>query len=70
MTSNDKVLVDLGNQIRGIREDARLTQAEVAKAAGVNASYFAEIERGEVNPSYKVVRAILLALKVNSLDVS
>lgn len=70
MSSEDKILIDLGNRLREMREKAGLTQVEVAKTAGINASYFAEIERGEVNPSYKVVRVILLAMKEKSLDIS
>lgn len=71
MTSNDgkKVNQDLGNQFRKEREKQRLTQAEVAKASGVGINYYAQIERGEVNPSYEIMRSIAKALKMKSLDI-
>lgn len=67
---NDNILKDLGGKIRKARELARLTQAEAAKAAGVNVSYYAQIERGEVNPSYEKLQAIAKVVKMKSLDMS
>ena len=68
--NDEKIFIDLGNKLRKAREEARLTQAEVAKAADVNVSYYAEIERGEVNPSYVKLQAIMKVLKMKSLDIS
>ena len=65
-----KIFKDLGDQIREARESARLTQAEVADAAGVNVSYYAQIERGEVNPSYEKLQSIMKVVKLKSLDIS
>lgn len=65
-----KIFKDLGDRIREARESARLTQAEVANAAGVNVSYYAQIERGEVNPSYEKLQSIMKVVKLKSLDVS
>lgn len=69
MSSEDQILIDLGNRLKGMRDSARLTQADVAGAAKINVSYYAEIERGEVNPSYKILRVILIALNQKSLDI-
>ena len=66
---DEKIFIDLGNKIRNAREKAGLKQTEVAKAANVNVSYYAEIERGEVNPSYIKLQAIMKALKIKSLDI-
>ena len=68
--NDGKIHVELGNRLRKAREDAGLTQAEVAKAANINVSYYAEIERGEVNPTYVKLQAIMKALKIKSLDIS
>jgi len=68
--NDGKIYIELGNKLRKAREDVRLTQAEVAKTAGINVSYYAEIERGEVNPTYVKLQAIMRALNIKSLDIS
>lgn len=68
--NDGKIFTDLGNRLRKAREEARLTQAEVAKAAEINVSYYAEIERGEVNPSYVKLQSIMKVLKIKSLDIT
>jgi transcriptional regulator with XRE-family HTH domain len=71
MTNNktEKIDKELGEKIRKAREKAGLTQAEVATKAGINVSYYAEIERGEVNPSVKKLRDIAKVLKLKSFDI-
>ena len=66
----EKIFVDLGNTIREAREKAGLKQSEVAKTANLNVTYYAQIERGEVNPSYEKLQAIMKVLKIKSLDIS
>lgn len=60
---------ELGDTLRKAREKASLTQAEVAIAAGINVNYYAQIERGEINPSFEKLIAIKKALKVKSLGL-
>jgi len=67
---SEKILKDLGNQLREAREKARLTQAEVADKAGINVSYYAKIERGEINTSIEKLHSIAKVLKIKSLNVS
>lgn len=54
----------LGRNIKRARQNAKLTQAEVADKANIHVNYFARIERGEVNPSYEILESIAKALKV------
>jgi len=68
--NSDKILKDLGGRLKSARESAKLTQAEVAKAAGLNANYYAQIERGEINTSYEKLQAITKVLGIKSLDMS
>lgn len=68
--SKDESSKGLGDQIRTAREKAGLTQAEVAKAAKIDVSYYAEIERNAVNPSYRKIQAIAKVLKIKSISVS
>lgn len=70
VNKNDgKIFKDLGDKLRKARETARLTQAEVAKAADVNVNYYAQIERGEVNPSFEKLQSIMKVLKIRSLGI-
>jgi DNA-binding XRE family transcriptional regulator len=50
-------------QIRGARAMAGLTQAELAKRAGVSATTLNEIERGDAHPKVSTLRAIQAALE-------
>lgn len=62
-----KINVELSNKLSEAREKANLTQAEVAKRTGMDVNYYARIERGEINTSYKKLHKIAEVLKVNIL---
>ncbi len=64
-----KIRKELGEKIRKAREKAKLTQADVAKAADIDVTYFSRIERGEANPSYEILHNILSILKVDSFKI-
>jgi transcriptional regulator with XRE-family HTH domain len=68
-TDHEKLRKQLGEKLRSIREAARLTQKEVAEAAGLHVNYYARIERGEENPTYDKLQDIKKALKIKSLDL-
>jgi len=59
----------LGKNIKKARKKANLTQAQVAEKADIHVNYFAQIERGEVNPTYEVLEKIAKALKVKLSDI-
>ena len=59
----------LGHKLRNATEKARLTQAEVAVAAGIHVNYYARIERGESNPSLEKLQNVKKVLKIKSLDL-
>lgn len=54
----------VGQRIRYYRKQRELTQAALARSAGVNQSFLSEIERGLRNPSPTSLKAIALALDV------
>lgn len=56
---------ETGKRIKTIREKTNMTQAEVAKKAGINVNYFAVIERGEVTTSSEKLKKISDALEVD-----
>lgn len=67
--NDDKSRIELGNKLRKVREEAKLTQAEVAAKAGIHVNYYARIERGEENPSFEKLQGIMKALKLKSLNI-
>ena len=68
MKSN-KTRLEIANNLKEIRLKKGLKQTDVAKAAGLNANYYAKVERGEAKPSVETLEKILKALKVKSSEV-
>jgi transcriptional regulator with XRE-family HTH domain len=54
----------LAKIFKDAREKAGLTQAEVAKKAGIHVNYYARVERGEVTPRVDIVENIAKALNI------
>jgi transcriptional regulator with XRE-family HTH domain len=63
---SENIFKGLGNKLRKIREEAKMTQAEVAELAEIHVNYYARIERGEENPTFEVLTKIKKALKIKS----
>lgn len=64
--ARDPELVALGARLRLLRESARLTQEELAHAAGLHWTYVGQIERGERNLTYKNILKLARALNVSA----
>ena len=60
----DPLCKHIGNQIRKIRKQKKLTQVELAKKAGISQQIISRIERGEENISIATLKGITNALKV------
>ena len=54
----------LGKILKEARLETRLSQAQVAKNAGIHVNYYARVERGEVTPRIDIVNSIAKALKL------
>lgn len=69
MTSDKsgKTTKDLSRKLKEAREKSGLTQAKVAKKSGMDVTYYARIERGEINTSYDKLRKIAGVLKIKLL---
>jgi len=63
--NRDKVLRDFGRHLSRLRHEAGLTQEQVAERSGRHPNYIGDIERGQRNPSLKVLLAIAAALEVS-----
>ena len=55
--------------MKSVRKALRLTQAQVAERAGIDHSFYGQIERGVNIPSLKICAAVAGALKVNPADL-
>lgn len=53
----------IGQRIKTIRNNLKLTQAETAKRAKISRTYFADVERGRYNPSLETLNDIAAALE-------
>lgn len=64
-----KVYEDIGARIRALRQALKLTQAEVAERAGIDASFYGQIERGANIPSLRTLFAIAEVLGAEPADL-
>ena len=62
----DPELVAFGERLRSLRNDAGLTQEELAHAAGLHWTYVGQIERGERNLTYKNILRLARGLGVGA----
>lgn len=59
----------LAAALRAMREQAGLSQEELAHEADLTTGAVSRIERGKMNPSWSVVQSILVALKADLSDL-
>jgi transcriptional regulator with XRE-family HTH domain len=59
----------LGRAVREIRARFALSQERVGLAAGLHRNYVGAIERGEINPTFKVLLKLSSGLTVPLSDV-
>ncbi len=59
----------LGKRIRELRRVRKLTIEQLAESTGVNDKYLGSVERGEQNPSFKVLTKVAIALEVDLPDL-
>jgi transcriptional regulator with XRE-family HTH domain len=62
-------LKGLGQQVRILRQNQNLTQAELAERAGVGMKYLGEIERGQTNPGLRLLWQLSAALGVEVFEL-
>ena len=60
---------DIGDKLKKARKKKKLRQSDLARLAGINANYYAKIERGEVNSSTEILQKIIEALKIKSSEI-
>lgn len=60
---------EIGENIRLLRHRRGMSQEQLALIAGINTSYIGQIERGEKNPTIKILERISSALGISLLDL-
>ena len=65
----DDTRLELGASIREWRKRKHLTQEELAAAAKVHVNALGRVERGEANPTLKVLWKIATKLKVSVVQL-
>lgn len=65
----DKTLKKIAKQLKEVRLQKGLTQAELAKKANINSNYYAKIERAEVTPAISTFEKIVKALGIKSSEI-
>lgn len=58
-------LEQLGASLRAARNNAGLTQEQLSDLSHVSIKHIANIEKGKMNPSYEVLRALVTVLKIS-----
>lgn len=58
------LLSAIGETLRSIRNESNLTLRQVSEGSHVSVSYLAEIERGEKDPSSRVLESVAAGLDI------
>jgi transcriptional regulator with XRE-family HTH domain len=66
---DNKLLLDIGDNIRKVRKQRGYSQEEFADIAGFSRSYYTEIETGKRNISVLNLAKIIRALKADPNDL-
>jgi transcriptional regulator with XRE-family HTH domain len=63
------LVVILGRNVRRLREEAGLSQEQLAFDAGMKRSYLSDLERGVRNPTVRALGRVAAALNVPPSDL-
>ena len=67
---DDKTSIErTADRLRKARKASRLTQARVAEKAKISENHYAQIERGEKNPTVSTFKSIVKAIGVSASEI-
>lgn len=69
MANDSELIQDTAKRLRAARRDKKMTQADVAQKAGISENHYAQIERGEKNPTTSSFRKIIKAIGISSKEL-
>ena len=61
--------MSIGERIKILRKERKLTQVELAKKSNISRSYLTDIENNRYNPSVETLKAIANSLEVKLSDI-
>jgi transcriptional regulator with XRE-family HTH domain len=64
------VVVKIGKNLKRVREDQLMTQAELAKAANIAVSSLVRVENDQVEPRFSTIRKLARALDVDHRELT
>lgn len=67
--NNPEAKKKLGEKLKNARLKAKMTQTQVAEKAGLNANYYATVERGEENISSENILKLEQVLGIKILNI-
>jgi len=65
----EKVYREIGSRLRSLRQALKLTQAETAERAGIDASFYGQVERGANVPSLRTLYAVAAVFKIEPSEL-
>ena len=63
-------VVKIGKNLKRLREDRLLTQAELAERASIALSSFVRVENDQVDPRFTTIRKLARALDVDHRELT
>lgn len=57
--------MDIGGQIRRVRNDKEYTQAEMAEQLGISENHYSKLERGTATPTLKLLQTFVTAFETS-----
>lgn len=65
----DRILIDLGKQLKEIRKEKGITQEKLAENVNIHQTYVGKLEAGKRNPSIVMLYKISRALEIKLTDI-
>lgn len=69
MREKKEINIRIGEQIKKARENAKLTQEQLAEKIDVSPQYISDLERGVVGISVEKLKSLCIALRVSSDEI-
>jgi transcriptional regulator with XRE-family HTH domain len=69
MTDDKASIERTADRLRKARQAKGMTQADVAKKAGISENHYAQVERAEKNPTVSTFKSIIKAIGVSSSEI-
>ena len=63
------IYYQLGKRIIYLRKKRKMSSLDLAVAADINRNYLSDLERGQRNPTLKILRKIAIALNIDLSDL-